>query len=264
MKVAIIGTAPSTFNEAPFDSDWEIWGLAQYRTAYPVMPSLLFEIHASGTLTGPDEDYFTEDYLEFLNNHYVVGWNPKFPYAEVNKLRKLNSKEWHLQGTISYMIAYAILKGATEIGVWGVDLVDDEEYQGQKAFVEGWLCFAEGRGIKIYTPESSALFKCPYRYGLEAPTDFESINQSETVQFLEKTAQEHMFYSQQYKNHDGIALYLKACGEAYHNVGKMLQSVSQGYPVGSGININHDQIQGIMNVRTGKQTKATLEEETAN
>ncbi|MEE8045042.1 MAG: hypothetical protein V3T32_07940, partial [Thermodesulfobacteriota bacterium] len=94
MKVAIVGTAPSSVRDAPFKTDWEIWGLAKYRDGYHTKPDTLFEIHQSNCLAGSDEDYFTEDYLEFLNNHHVVGWDPKFPFNEVNKLRSLNSKEW--------------------------------------------------------------------------------------------------------------------------------------------------------------------------
>jgi len=263
MRVAIVGTAPSSFKDAPFDSDWEIWGLAKYRDAYLKIDKM-FEIHASGTTQGPDEGYFTEDYLEFLSNHYVVGWNPKFPYAEVNELRRLNSKEWHLQSSIAYMIAYAILKGATEIGVWGVDLVDDEEYQGQKAFVEGWLCFAEGRGIKIYTPDASALFKSPYKYGLEKPTTFEDKTKNDSVRYLKATAQEHAEAAEKYKPFPDIYHYLSGASEAYINSSKMLQSTNQGYPVGSGMKIDHNQITNYIKehyVRSRQETKTPTKEE---
>jgi len=55
----------------------------------------------------------------------------------------------YFTNTISYMIAYAILKGAKEIETYGVNQASSSEYFYEKAGVEYWLGIANGRGIKI-------------------------------------------------------------------------------------------------------------------
>ena len=64
------------------------------------------------------------------------------------------------------MIGYAILKGATEIGVYGVDLsISDHEYFWQRPCVEAWIGFAKGHGIKVTIPEVSHVGKSSYVEG---------------------------------------------------------------------------------------------------
>ena len=47
------------------------------------------------------------------------------------------------------MIAYAMLKGATEIDLYGVNQASSSEYFYEKSGVEYWLGVANGRGVKI-------------------------------------------------------------------------------------------------------------------
>jgi len=63
-------------------------------------------------------------------------------------------------------MAMAILEGATEIGVYGVDMaVTDHEYFWQRPCMWGWVRFARGRGIKVTIPKESALCKMDYQEG---------------------------------------------------------------------------------------------------
>ena len=73
----------------------------------------------------------------------------------------------YFYSTISYMLALAIAEGFEEIGLWGIDLAHDSEYEYQKPSAEYFLGIARGQGIKIYLPEQSALLKGMYRYGYE-------------------------------------------------------------------------------------------------
>lgn len=50
---------------------------------------------------------------------------------------------------IDYIIALAIYKGATEIHMYGVCMMDASEYSYQKPSVEFWIGIAKGRGINI-------------------------------------------------------------------------------------------------------------------
>ena len=64
------------------------------------------------------------------------------------------------------MIAYAILIGATDIGLYGVDLsISDHEYFWQRPCVEAWIGFAKGRGINIIIPDVSHIGKSRYIEG---------------------------------------------------------------------------------------------------
>ena len=56
------------------------------------------------------------------------------------------------------MIAYAILQGAEEIGLWGVRLDTGEEIRTKQLNnVRELLFFAKGRGIKVYSYEDNLL-----------------------------------------------------------------------------------------------------------
>ena len=55
----------------------------------------------------------------------------------------------YFNNTISYMIAYALLKGAKEIDTYGVNQASSSEYFYEKASVEYWLGVASGRGVKV-------------------------------------------------------------------------------------------------------------------
>jgi len=72
----------------------------------------------------------------------------------------------YFSNTISYMIAYAILKGAKEIDTFGVNQASSSEYFYEKAGVEYWLGVANGRGIKItINGDKSELLTNKVRFG---------------------------------------------------------------------------------------------------
>ena len=71
----------------------------------------------------------------------------------------------YFTSSIAYMIAEAIRRGATTIGLWGVDLSDDTEYVDQRPCAEYWLGLAQGMGIEVYVPPQSAIFNAQ-NYGI--------------------------------------------------------------------------------------------------
>jgi len=76
--------------------------------------------------------------------------------------------ERYFASTVSYMIALAILEGATEIGLWGVDMaLSSEQYSGQRASCEWLLGVARGLGIKVTIPPEGDLLKIiePHAFG---------------------------------------------------------------------------------------------------
>ncbi len=72
----------------------------------------------------------------------------------------------YFSNTIAYMIAFALLKGAKEIEIFGVNQASSAEYFYEKAGVEYWLGICVGRGVKvIINGERSELLGNKRRFG---------------------------------------------------------------------------------------------------
>jgi hypothetical protein len=72
---------------------------------------------------------------------------------------------YFMQSSLSYMIALAIDVGATEIGLWGVDMAAAEEWEFQRQSCHFWLCLAQHMGIKVTLPPESDLSRPVPLYG---------------------------------------------------------------------------------------------------
>lgn len=167
MKVAIVGGSPLTKDMAPFnDEEWEIWVLGnQINTYQGKRITRIFEIHENLSQHGDPERYL--NLLASTGKPLVVGntyceYGEAFPYEQANELMGAE----FLTSSPAYMMAYAILEGATEIGIYGVEMaVDDHEYFKQRPSMYAWIAFAKARGIKVHIPEKSSLFKESYCEG---------------------------------------------------------------------------------------------------
>ncbi len=169
MKIAIVCGSPSSEFLAPFDDEsWEIWVLGNRPNRFDgKRVTRIFEIH---------DDIEKEGGLKYAqwlvdrNIPMVVG--EKFP-IEAPHVMKFSFDEsekligqLYLSSSSAYMVSQAITDGATEIGVYGVDMaVDDHEYFWQRPCMDGWIQFAKGRGIKVTIPEESSIGKCDYIEG---------------------------------------------------------------------------------------------------
>jgi len=175
MKIAIVCGSPASEMLAPFDDPtWEIWCLGNRLTRYKdKRVTRIFEIH----------DYLAErhdpkEYAKWLVSHnipIVVG--EKFPMEVVptdwydwiifdyDCSKKLFGS-LYLTSSPAYMMSQAISEGATEIGLYGVDLaIDDHEYFWQRPCIEAWIGFAKGRSIKVTIPEQSHVGRSKYLEG---------------------------------------------------------------------------------------------------
>lgn len=79
-----------------------------------------------------------------------------YKYLEIPKSEAFPLKECVKQfgipfftNTICYMIAYALLKGAKEIELFGVNQAGSYEYTGEKGGVEYWIGIAVGLGVTV-------------------------------------------------------------------------------------------------------------------
>lgn len=160
MRVAIVGGAPSSEMLAPFhDPDWKVWVLGNRHHKYPRFDRV-FEIHESRDENGPDYDAR----LLALSCPVYVGSNfpegPNVVRYNLDATRPFFFGRLYLSSTPAYMIAQAILEGASEIALYGCDMaVDDAEYFWQRPCVEAWIGVAIGRGIKVTIPDASPVGK---------------------------------------------------------------------------------------------------------
>ena len=173
-KIAIVCGSPSSEMLAPFgDESYEIWVLGnRFNKFVNKRVTRIFEIHDD--LSEHGDPLFYANWLIDQDIPLVVGEGfpladykhvSVFPFEEVNELYG----QEYLTSSSAYMMAMAILEGATHIGVYGVDMaVDDHEYFWQRPCMEAWIGFAKGKGINVYIPDVSHVGKCDYVEGRES------------------------------------------------------------------------------------------------
>lgn len=131
-KVAILGKLP-TQDKAPFnDPEWDIWSINRRpNEKQKTRVDLWFDLHFEPFTPGQD---FTRE---------------NFPFDEIENMLGGH----YFNNTISYVIAYAILKGYKEIALYGMRFVTEAERKiKQYENVRELIFFAKGKGIKVTAP----------------------------------------------------------------------------------------------------------------
>jgi hypothetical protein len=186
-KCFIMGFAPS-WKETPFnDPDAEIWTLNEAYKLLETIPSSRvdrwFEIHSLERPPKNDPKHieflkklpipvYTLQQYDFLPNATV------FPFMDVVQWLKERGHIGHryFTNSISWIIAYAITQGFEEIHIYGVDMAQDrdkngnDEYGYQKPSCEYFIGVAE-KYCKVYVPETSDLLYCPRLYAFESDNE---------------------------------------------------------------------------------------------
>jgi hypothetical protein len=200
-KVAIVGFAPSSMQLAPFgDESWEIWTLNNIYTAFDLPRwDRWFELHKNFREYPPYHDVRLDatsivrgdsrpvvkklDHLEwlkgqsperpiyFLKEELDIPACRPYPLDEVKKWCESKGYKAYFTNSISYMIAIAIMDGYKSIGIWGVDMAANGEYQHERPSVEYWIGLAQGMGIEVVLPKETELLKARF-YGFEDDSDF--------------------------------------------------------------------------------------------
>ncbi len=179
-KIAIVGSAKSAA-DAPYDDpSWEIWSLAWRFFDLPRM-DVCFEMHLPdqwGSYVNP------EMYLNWMKEPArttAEGLKPVrvvlqpevaelFPKCEAFPLedaKALMGGRPYFTSSFSYMLSQALLEGADEIGIWGVDLVVGTEYEQQRPAAEFLLGIAIARGVRVSIAKGSALLRSSFVYGVD-------------------------------------------------------------------------------------------------
>ena len=168
MKIAIVGTSDSA-KEAPFKQEgWQIWTLGRNHIWLPRYDRF-FELHSWSYLEQSNLQQIYYQYLSTCNDKlYVVEPHPTYPNAKIfpkDEIKKHFGS--YFTSSIAWMFAMALMEGATEIGLWGVDMRGDGEYSHQRPCLEYWIGRAMEKGIKIHIHNNSVLLKGqPYCEGI--------------------------------------------------------------------------------------------------
>lgn len=169
LKIALVGTAPSSRMLAPFkDESWKIWACSPGNMNALPRVDAWFEIHCN--LTWPQYESYGKPYLEWLKtlkvpvymqDQSLVPNATPLPWQDLVK----EFGDDFFTSTFAWMLAYAIMQGASEIALYGIDMASRDEYILQRP---GFFFFrheAKRRGIKVTAPNESDIMQSPPLYG---------------------------------------------------------------------------------------------------
>ena len=142
MKITIIGKGQG-WEDAPTDGEtWGVNDLFKRRDVKLIFAMDNLETRLSTWAEGIEE-YTRKNCIP------VVGQKAYsfLPISIIFPIKEMHTD--YFVCTISYMIAYAIFKGATQIDLYGCTLWGGSEYSYQKPNVEYWIGYAQGKGIKV-------------------------------------------------------------------------------------------------------------------
>ena len=171
MNIAILGTAPSSRDLAPFnDPTWEIWTCSPGNLEAP-RSDVHFEFHSLDVNWVDIELDRKLKYFEWMKQRPKLflpraypGFQNGTPYPIEAMIEKYT--QYFFTSSISLMMAHAIEQKPETIGIWGVDMATDDEYVLQKSGCQFFIREAHSQGIKIVIPPESDLAVPPPVYGL--------------------------------------------------------------------------------------------------
>ncbi len=185
MKVAIIGTVPASRILAPYaDTSWKIWGCSPGNQGHLPRVDAWFELHALVDMLGRENQHWCLPYFAWLKAQtfpvYMQEQNDSVPGALIFPrdaiLQKFSSptrRAWFFTSSVTWMMAHALMQGAKEIGLFGIDMAATEEhYSGQKAGCLHMIDVAEAMGCKVTVPFESCLAAPLPLYGYSEATNF--------------------------------------------------------------------------------------------
>ncbi len=178
MKIALLGSAPSSAKLAPFDDPtWSIWGCSP--GLYPVAKRVdsWFEMHRwePGIAGKPESQvpWFSPEYVQWMGNLkcpvYMHEPVKEIPTSVAYPIEKVldDHGPYFFNSSLSYMAALALDNPAvTEIGFWGVDMSATEEYMTQRLGCHYFITEAFKNGVIVHVPPESDLMQPRPLYGL--------------------------------------------------------------------------------------------------
>lgn len=167
-NIAIVGGAPS-WEGAPFnDPDWEIWAVS---VMYSRLPKdhvhRWFEVHDTKEVTGRDPALYP-DFQDWMfkdtSRATVTVMGGRGLDDTLNSIslpiealtERFGDKWW--SSSIAYMFAQALEEGDGAIGLYGVEMCADDEYEYQQAALRHFQDIALLTGRDVIIPKGCNLF----------------------------------------------------------------------------------------------------------
>lgn len=169
LKIALIGTAPSSRMLAPFnDPSWTIWACSPGNMNVLPRVDAWFELH--GNLLWPENKHYGEPYINWLKQLNIPVYmqdQSLVPGAKVFPHRDLVNEfgKDFFTSSFAWMMAFAMKHGATEIALYGIDMASRDEYILQRPGFYFFRHIAQQRGIKVSAPNESDIMQSPGLYG---------------------------------------------------------------------------------------------------
>ena len=204
-RVHIVGFAPSWVETPWNDLEAERWGLnSLHRVATGRPFDRWFQLHDLGQ--HHREDYEHINWLKQANMpiymfaEHLDGWDipTVVPYPR-EEILKFFAPYAYFTNSISWMLGLAIMEGFKEVGIYGVDMSQTQEYKDQRPSCEYLIGWAQGLGIKVYVPNTADLLKSTHLYGAQEADPF--IDKLEArVQMLTQQKSQHDQQAQQHRD----------------------------------------------------------------
>lgn len=124
----------------------------------PVKPDRWFELHQVDHLKSlgtVEKELKAAGELDNLWMFDPIGKAKLFPREQVLELGS------YFTSSIAWLMGLALLEEPQEIGLWGVDLVLNKEYERERPCIEHWIGRAQERGIDVHISKISTLIKAP-------------------------------------------------------------------------------------------------------
>lgn len=166
MKVAILGFAETSRDAAPYDDpSWSIWGVNGTWT-FARRIDVLLDLHAPWIYAW-EQRRRPAGHVAFMQRFagpvYLIERRDDIPtstsYPLDDVIRQLGRP--YLTSSIALAVALAMVQGATDIGLYGVEMKTSSEYADQRPGLEYLLGRAEERGIRIHLPEGVPILSGP-------------------------------------------------------------------------------------------------------
>lgn len=176
LKIALIGTAPSSRMLAPYnDPSWQIWACSPGNQGQLPRVDVWFELH--GNLLWPENANYGAPYIEWLKTLTIPVYMQDQRYVPnaltfpMQDMVKEFGKDF-FTSSFAWMMAFAISKGANEIALYGIDMASRDEYILQRPGFYFFRHIAQQRGIKVSAPHESDIMQPPGLYGFSEVTPF--------------------------------------------------------------------------------------------
>ncbi len=179
MKIALLGSAPSSRMLAPFnDPSWQIWACSGSNKDVLPRSDYWFEMHATDRRRINPK---LVNYYEWLKSYPAVYMQSKDPeytgsieYPKAEMIAEFG--DMFFTSSVAWMAALAIsqITKSTDkekrLGLFGIDMAASDEYGYQRAGCQFFIWVAKQRGIEVVAPAESDILNFQPLYGYQENT----------------------------------------------------------------------------------------------